>query len=557
MEPQSQPVSHRVTRGFARSVVGATALAFAFAAMPLDGRADQTLTFDGAVPTGGPDHFYIPFTVPAGVHEIEIHHDNQSAVNILDWGVVDGSGYRGWGGGTKENAILGDRAASRAYAPGPLLPGPWNVVVGKAKILQSPASYHVEITLRDAPTLAPQTQRTPYADVAALRKERRYYAGDLHAHSLESTDARPTLEEMIQLARSRGLDFLVISDHNTVTQMDFFAAVQRQHPDFLLVPGIEVTTYAGHAGAIGATHFVEHKIGLSVPSFAEVAAAVHGQGAVLSINHPVLNLGDACIGCAWQHPLDGVEVNGVEIGTGGLQEGALLFSSGAIKFWDHLLAQGQHVAAVGGSDDHQAGKGVGRLASPIGDPTTLIWADELSVPALLAGLRQGRTVVKLQGPADPMIELSAGTPLVGDTAAVRSAVLTARVTGGMGNSLRFVKNGVPEDGVDIDADPFVLTRDVTAPGVPGMAADPKVEDRWRVEVLVDNQPRTVTSHLYVRRDPTGPDPVGDREQQAAGCVASAQKSGSGARGLILLSGLLAVLAVRRWRYPVGRRRVRP
>ena len=517
MEPETKPVSRRAARHRGLSA-GVAVLALALTA-PV-ARADQTLTFDGPVPPTGPDHFYIPFTVPAGVHEIEIHHDSSSLVNTLDWGVVDGSGYRGWGGGTKENAVLGELAASRAYVPGPILPGQWNVVVGKAKILESPANYHVEITLRAAPTLAPQPQRTPYKDVAALRKERRYYAGDLHAHSLESTDARPTLEEMVQLAHSRGLNFLVISDHNTVTQLDFFAEVQRQHPDVLLVPGIEVTTYAGHAGAIGATHFVEHKIGLSVPSFAEVAAAVHGQGALLSINHPVLNLGDACIGCAWQHPLDGLAVNGVEIGTGGLQQGALLFSAGAIKFWERLLAQGQHVAAVGGSDDHQAGKGVGRLASPIGDPTTLIWAEELSVPALLAGLGQGRTVVKLQGPADPMIELSAGELRVGDTVAGRSAVLTVRVTGGLGNTLRFVKNGAPEDGVDIDAEPFVLTKDVTAPGTTGALP---AEDRWRVEVLVDNQPRTVTSHLYVRRDPNGPDPVGDRDHRAAGCAASARK----------------------------------
>lgn len=516
------------------------------------GRADQTLKFDGAVPPDGPDHFYIPFQVPGGVRELEVHHDNQSAVNILDWGLLDPNGYRGWGGGTRENPLVNESAASRAYVPGPLGPGTWRVVVGKAKLVQSPASYHVEITLRDQPTLAAQ-QRTPYAAVAALRHERRYYAGDLHAHSLESTDAKPTLDAMAQLARRRGLDFLVISDHNTVTQLDFFAQVQRQYPDLLLVPGIEVTTYAGHAGAIGATRFVEHKVGLEVPSFSEVAAAVHGQGALLSLNHPVLDLGDVCIGCAWQHSLVGIDVEAVEIGTGGLEQGAILFSPGAIKFWERLLAQGRHVAAVGGSDDHLAGTGTGRRDSPIGDPTTLILAEELSVAALLDGLRHGRSVVKLQGPADPMVELSAGAAVLGDTVTGRSAVLTARVTGGLGSSLRFVKNGEPDEEVVIDADPFVLTRDVFAPESPespesGEPTGPALEDRWRVEVLVDKQPRTVSSPLYLRHDPLGPDPVGDRDRPPGGCSISAappRTSPLGAGSVAAVAALLALLALRR------------
>ena len=520
-------------------------------ALPLLLRADQTLTFDGTVPAGGPDHFYVPFQVPAGVREIEIHHDNQSAVNILDWGVVDQNGYRGWGGGTSENAVLGELAASRAYVPGPIAAGQWKVVVGKAKIIQSPATYHLEITLRDAPTLMPQPERTPYAAASPLRRERRYYAGDLHAHSLHSTDARPTLEEMVALAQSRGLDFLVISDHNTVTQLDFFAQVQRQHPDFLLVPGIEVTTYAGHAGAIGATHFVEHKIGLAVPSFAEVAAAVHGQGAMLSINHPVLDLGDVCIGCAWKHELDGIAVNAVEIGTGGQMQGGVLFTPGAIKFWEGLLGKGRHVAAIGGSDDHLAGKGTGRRDSPIGDPTTLIFAEELSAAAILAGLQNGRTVVKLQGPADPMIELGSGDLRVGDTLSGRSAILTARITGGLGTSARFVTNGTPEDAVVIDADPFILKKDVTASAAANQGTAGSGEDRFRVEVIVDNQPRTVTSPVYFRYDPSGPDPVGEREHRAeAGCSAGKflpDGKSQGSRGAFAGSCLAALLLIIRRR----------
>jgi len=118
---------------------------------------------DGEVPLDDLDHFFLPFEVPAGTVEIEIRHDDQSDVNVLDWGLNDPEGFRGWGGGNAEPAIVGLDAASRSYLPGPIAPGTWNVVVGKVKVDESPATYHVEIVFRDTPTLPPQPEREPYA----------------------------------------------------------------------------------------------------------------------------------------------------------------------------------------------------------------------------------------------------------------------------------------------------------------------------------------------------------------------------------------------------------
>src|SRR5262245_44424090 len=95
--------------------------------------ADEVLTFEGEAPAGGPDHFCLPFQVPADVPEIEVRHESRTPPNILDFGVDDPAGYRGWGGGTSEPAVIGVLAASRAYVPGPLPPGAWRVVVGKAQ----------------------------------------------------------------------------------------------------------------------------------------------------------------------------------------------------------------------------------------------------------------------------------------------------------------------------------------------------------------------------------------------------------------------------------------
>ena len=87
--------------------------------------AETTLVFDGPVPEGGLDHFFVPFSVPPGTREIEVRHDDRSEDNILDFGLDDPQGYRGWGGGTWEPAIVAEQAASRAYVPGPIVEGTW------------------------------------------------------------------------------------------------------------------------------------------------------------------------------------------------------------------------------------------------------------------------------------------------------------------------------------------------------------------------------------------------------------------------------------------------
>lgn len=532
---------------------GARFLLLLFALWPARASAEMTLVFDGPVPEAGPDHFFVPFSVPAGIAEIEIRHDDRSADNILDFGLDDPRGYRGWGGGTEEPAIVAEQAASRAYVPGPLWPGSWRVVIGKAKLVSSPAVYHLEIVLREKPTLAPQPERRPYRAVSPLAAGRRYYAGDFHVHSRESTDARPSLEQITRFARQRGLDFVEISDHNTVTQLDFFAAAQANSPGLLLVPGIEYTTYAGHANAIGATQFVEHKLGQEVAgrklTIDDAAAAIHAQGALLGINHPVLDLGLSCIGCAWRQPLSGAAIDAVEIGTGGLRQGAFLFTGAALRFWDALLAQGHRVAAIGGSDDHLGGSGSGRMDSPIGDPTTLVLADELSVAALLDGIRRGRTVVKLQGSDDPMIELGVQRQdgsAPGDTVAVRSVVLQARVVSSgtspvasSGGLLRWVRNGEIIDEQPVTSDPFVATQLVT----PQPAATTRAE-AWRVELEIEGLIHTVTSPIYIRYDEHGPAAIAPASQ-ASGCQQSAR--GQRDRAPAALGSVLLLLLFQRLR----------
>ncbi len=452
--------------------------------------ADTVLPIDGDVPTDGA-YFEVPFEVPAGTLELEIRHDDLSSVNILDWGLLSPSGFRGYGGGNTEPAVLNAAAASRSYLPGAIEPGTWRVYVGKAKVTELPARYAIEVVLRDTVTLAAQPERAPYAPVAALETNARWYAGDFHVHTRESGDASPSLEEVATFAESRGLDFVMLSDHNTTSQLELIAATQSAHPSLLLVPGVEITTYEGHAMGLGATEWIDHRLGFEGRTIDQVVADVHAQDALFSINHPAFSLGDACIGCGWSAMLGPDALDAVELQTGALSVTGVFYARSE-RFWEDLVAAGHHVVALGGSDDHSAGTGTGMFDSPIGSPTTMVYAQELSVAALMEGVRRGRTVVKLEGPDDPLIELS--SPDLGadtDTIVADRATFRVRVTGAaLGSSFRVVRDGAALAPVSVTADPFEweTTLDATGTG----------DDFIRAELVSSGRARVVTSHLFLR-----------------------------------------------------------
>ncbi len=450
--------------------------------------ADQTLTLDGSVTEGGAEHAQVPFMVPAGIHEIQIDHSYTGTNDTLDFGLTAPDRFRGWGGGNKESAIVGDLAASRSYLAGAITPGTWNVDISTSRTWSTRRfPYHIVVTLRTTPTLAAQTDRKPYAATAALSSEARWYAGDLHAHSRESGDASPTIDDLVTFARSRGLDFVELSDHNTVSQLDFIDSVQSAHPDILIVPGVEFTTYEGHANGIGATSWVDQKTGENGVTIDGAVSAFHAQGALFSINHPLYDIGSLCIGCSWKQPLDPSMVDGVEVATAGT---ATIFGTQTLAFWDKLLDTGRHVPALSGSDDHNAGQKLGAFSTAIGQPTLYVYMKDLSVASLLDGIRNGRTVVKINGITDPMVEISSDVAPTGDTIHAEHTTLHAKITAGSGLTAHWVVDGTPDADTDVTNDAFDLTKVVDAPKTG--------EVRYRVEVVRQGLVTTVTSHVWLQ-----------------------------------------------------------
>ena len=103
------------------------------------------------------------------------------------------------------------------------------------------------------------------------------------------------------------------------------------------------------------------------------------------------------------------------------------------------------------------------------------------------------------------------------------------MTGGAGETVRFVVDGVPLDPVKVDADPFTATLSLAAAEA----------GRVRAEVMVDGYPRTVTSHLWLASD------AADTEAPPeCGCAGNARPA-----GWLALPALLTALAQRRMRRP--------
>jgi predicted metal-dependent phosphoesterase TrpH len=110
---------------------------------------------------------------------------------------------------------------------------------------------------------------------------------DLHCHSFFSGDGVSSPEQLIEAARAKGLDGFAITDHNTCDAVKYLMDRGYMRPDglpvdnFLIVPGVEVTTAEGHLLCIGAV--LPNLKGR--PAF-EVCNLIHEAGGVAIPPHP-------------------------------------------------------------------------------------------------------------------------------------------------------------------------------------------------------------------------------------------------------------------------------
>jgi hypothetical protein len=377
-------------------------------------------------PPGANDsrYAYVPFDVPPSTVRISISYQYARAngANTIDIGVFDARstgpepdprGFRGWSGGRRSEFFISRAAATPGYLPGAMPAGTWRIILGLYQV--APAGVEIslkiqietEATTSPSPTSVPGKTEISTSDSAAVspivsslhRKGARqavpWWSGDLHMHTVHS-DGDWTIAELISNARNAGLDFIVITDHNTAShhaEMDRLSKGLRQP---LVLRGEEITTYGGHTNAWGLPSgtwldFRAHP-GDST-RISNIAAAAHRAGALISINHPFA----LCGGCAWSYRAAVPDFDAIEVWNGTWDQ----TDEQAVTMWDKVLQGGRRITAIASSDSH-------RPTNPIGLPTTHVATKNLSQTSLLSAIRLGRVYLTSE-PKRPVVIFEAAT----------------------------------------------------------------------------------------------------------------------------------------------------
>jgi hypothetical protein len=352
-------------------------------------------------------YFEVPFTVPAGTHRmsVDFKYTGKDERATLDLGVADPERFRGESGGNKSHFTISETDATPSYLPGAIPAGQWRLLIAVPNMRpQSISHYQADIRFNSR-------EEDSSFTASPLETGKRWYRGDLHMHTAHSDGSCPSqsgrmvpcpLFLSVQTAAARGLDFIAITDHNSDSQYDDERELQPYFDRVLLIPGREITTFYGHFNIFGVTQLIDYRVTPGGLDLNNVLRGVASKGGIASVSHAEAPGGEQCMGCRWEPPAgtDMSRFAAVEVVNGG----QIMFSSA--DYWDAQLRDGHRLAAIGGSDSHNATNPPGPPGS-IGWPTTVVEADELSVPAILNGIRAGRTFVDLTASEDKQIDFEA------------------------------------------------------------------------------------------------------------------------------------------------------
>jgi len=323
---------------------------------------------------------YLPVEVRPGSREIRVELDYDRTAATLDLGCLGPAGFRGWSGGARRSFVISAAGATPGYLPGELDPGTWHVIIGIYRVRPEGVPYQVTATVANSaaapdPDLRPAAPPAPPSRPAGRELPRaggrRWLAGDLHAHTVHS-DGGATVPELARLAVERGLDFLAVTDHNTISHHVELAPAAARY-GITLLPGQEVTTDAGHANVLGDVGWVDFR---DTPDDWLVHA--RQRGGIMSVNHPIAGH------VSWLHAMHGRPPL-VEVWHWSWLD---QHWTTPLAWW---LAWDPAAIPVGGSDWHRPGP-----HASLGSPTTWVECEGTGPDAVLDGLRAGRVAISAE-----------------------------------------------------------------------------------------------------------------------------------------------------------------
>jgi len=101
---------------------------------------------------------------------------------------------------------------------------------------------------------------------------------DLHVHTIYSKDSIITPKEITFYAKRIGLNAVAVTDHNRV---EGALKIAKQNPDFLIIPGTEVSSLHGHIIALNVAERIPRDL-----SADETVELIHKAGGIAIACHP-------------------------------------------------------------------------------------------------------------------------------------------------------------------------------------------------------------------------------------------------------------------------------
>jgi hypothetical protein len=257
-----------------------------------------------------------------------------------------------------------------------------------------------------------------------------WISGDFHVHAERSPDSRVSMRHRVEQFVADGVDLIVSTDHNTITDYGPTIAELGLTDRLASLRGSELTTHDwGHFGAFPfAADTPPIPVGDHTPAqiFAEVRAAA--PGAIIDVHHPRLehgrmgyfHLGKLDLATMHSHRAGfSFDFDAVEV-LNGYQDPDRASVDAVLEDWFALLRRGHRVTATGNSDSHHLTFNLG------GYPRNYVRVREaqLDGATLADAIRAGRSFFT----TGPIVEVTAGPHGLGDTVHVRGPLaLTVRV----------------------------------------------------------------------------------------------------------------------------------
>jgi hypothetical protein len=192
---------------------------------------------------------------------------------------------------------------------------------------------------------------------------------DIHVHTI-SSDSTATVDDVIKAAKEKGLDGVVVTDHDTIEGAEEAISKKR---GLIIIMGEEVTTTNGHILALGISEPIRKGLPPNIAVF-----RIHKQNGLAVIPHQTFPF----VSKIPKKELHKIPIDGIEV-----------FSAATPFAWHYFrrnlkLAGSLGLPMLAGSDSH--------FAETIGDAYTIVYAENQETTSILNAIKQGRTDVGCQ-----------------------------------------------------------------------------------------------------------------------------------------------------------------